>query len=325
MTTMISARRAVLLLTVTAALGVCGAARAAELAAKPSRTFERPEGDVLAIAYTADGKYLCAGGDRGVVYCWDVYTGDIVNRPTAHLRAAVFAVATYPLAPVAAHASELGIKFHLVGARGKVPTFPFKHMQTVLTLDFSRDGDHMASADRGGEIIVWDLWAGNPYRRFQAGKAPVNGVRFHPDGNLLAAASDDGKLTVWDTKADKMRYEIAAHEGACNSVAFNADGRFMATAGKDKKIKLWNPSDGKLIAALEGHEDAVNAVAFHPKGTPLLASGADDKSVRLWDTARRKPLQTVPHEKPVYSLAWRPDGAVLATASGKLVQLFDVK
>jgi len=311
---------------------------ALSLSTKPVRTFERPEGDVLALAFTSDGRYICAGGDRGVVYCWDADTGEIANTITAHLRAAVMSLATYPQAPFAAHASELGIKFHLVGAHGKAPAFPWAHRetgevptlpsihrQTVLALDFSKDGDYLASGDRGGETIVWNLWTGEPYRRLQNGKDPVDSVRFHPDSNHLAVTSDDGKLRVWDTKANKMLYELAAHEGSCDSAAFSPDGKLLATGGKDKKIKLWNVADGKPVAVLEGHQDEVNAVAFHPKGAPFLASASDDMTVKLWDLNARKAVQTLPHENKVNTLAWSADGVLLATAAGKVVQVFEVK
>ncbi len=227
---------------------------------------------MFSVTFTADGKYICAGGERGVVY-----------------------------------------------------SFPFKHMQTVLTLDFSKDGEQMASGDRGGETIVWNLWTGEPYRRFQPDKEAVNWVRFHPDGNRLATAMHDGKVRVWDVKANKMLYEIAAHEGESNSVAFSPDGKWLATGGKDKKIKLWNAADGKPVAVLEGHGDAVNVVVFRPKGVLLLASGSDDKTARVWDQASRKTVQTLSHEKAVYGLSWRADGGMLATGAGKLVQLFEAK
>ncbi len=301
------------------------AAFAAEIVSTPVRTLERPEGDVGAVAFTADGKHVCAGGERGVVYCWDANTGEIVNRVTAHLRATVFAVATYPLSPFAVHASELGIKFHLVGGHGRIPSFPFKHLQTVLALDFSRDGNHMASGDRGGEIIVWDLWTGEPYRRFQAGKAAVNSVCYHPDGNRVAAVSADGKLRVWDTKADKLLFEQQGHEGPAFSVAFSHDGKTLATAGRDRSIRLWDAGSGKARDVLQGHEDGVNVVLFHPQGASLLASAGDDKTVRLWSVSQKKLLQTLAHNKPVYALAWRSDGGMLAAGSGGQVRLLAVK
>jgi hypothetical protein len=307
----------------TALFPVAGSA--AEILTTPVRTLERPEGDVGAVAFTADGKHVCAGGERGVVYCWDANTGEIVNRVTAHLRAAVFAVATYPLSPFAVHASELGIKFHLVGGHGRIPSFPFKHLQTVLALDFSRDGNHMASADRGGEIIVWDLWTGEPYRRFQAGKAAVNSVSYHPDGNRIAAASDDGKLRVWDTKADKLLFEQQAHAGPAFSVAFSRDGKRLATAGKDRNVRLWDAGSGKAGEVLEGHEDAVNVALFHPQVASLLVSAGDDKTVRLWGISEKKLLQTLRYDKPIYALAWRSDGGMLAVASGGQVRLLAVK
>ena len=317
--------RQALLTTVACVLVWATTTLALEIASKPRQTLERPEGEVFSVAFSADGKYVCAGGERGVVYCWDANSGEVANRITAHLRAAVFSVVAYPLAPFAVHASELGIKFHLIGGHGRVPSFPFKHMQTVLALDFSSDGNHMASGDRGGETIVWDLWTGEPYRRFQPAKAPVNSLRYHPDGTRLAVATNDGNVRLYDTKADKLLYEVAAHEGECNSVAFTGDGRWFASAGKDRKIRIWNTEGGRAVATLEGHEDAVNTVVVQPKGARLLLSASDDRTVRLWNLDTRKSVQTIPHQNAVYGLAWSSDGRMVATGAGKVVQLFEVK
>ena len=52
-------------LLVCALVAVLCTAASLSITTKPIRTFERPEGEVLAIAFTADGRYICAGGDRG--------------------------------------------------------------------------------------------------------------------------------------------------------------------------------------------------------------------------------------------------------------------
>lgn len=304
---------------------------AIEVSEKPIKTFEREkqDGETACVAWSAKGDQLASSGDRAV-YTWDAQTGEQLNRathgPPGRRAVWVSCVAAYPKAPFMVHCSEFGIKFHLIGGHGKLPSFDAKHKQTPTCLDFSADGDHMASGDKGGELIVWNLWTGEPERRFEAGKELVGWLRYHPDGNRVATVSKDGKCRIFDVKADKMLLEIAAHEGNSGAVSFSADGKWLATGGKDKKIKIWNADDGKAGPVLEGHEDEVESLAFHPKaGSTILASGADDKTVRLWDVEAKKELKKIAHEGKVNCVAWRPDGGALATGAAGLVQVFEVK
>lgn len=68
-------------------------------------------------------------------------------------------------------------------------------------------------------------------------------------------------------------------------------------------------SDTSLI----GHTSAVWGIALHPDGTRLASAG--DVSVRLWDTATRQTTSVLNTDDAVLSMAWSPDGAMIAVGS----------
>jgi WD40 repeat protein len=108
-----------------------------------------------------------------------------------------------------------------------------------------------------------------------------------------------------------------------NAVALSPDGQIMATGAADETVKLWRVSDGSLIRTLTSHLGAVHSIVFSPNGQLLatggeLVYGAANRNVKLWrvsDGALIREL-TAPMTSIAWSLAFSPDGALLAEGDG---------
>ncbi|MYI84053.1 MAG: T9SS type A sorting domain-containing protein, partial [Rhodothermaceae bacterium] len=169
----------------------------------------------------------------------------------------------------------------------------------------------------------------------------VYSVAFSPDGKMLASGSDDEMVKLWDVETNANTATLEGHTDAVYSVAFSPDGKMLASGGGtfDETVKLWDVETNANIATLEGHEDGVSSVAFSPDGT-MLASGvgdaffpeffpeSSDNRVKLWDVASGEPIASLGgHTGEVWSVAFSPDGTMLASAGGTFdnrVKLWDV-
>jgi WD40 repeat protein len=117
------------------------------------------------------------------------------------------------------------------------------------------------------------------------------------------------------------------------SLAFSPDGKTLASAGgleeeAPGELKLWDVATGKNTATLKGHAGMVWCVAFSPDGKTLASAGGRFGNgggpvekpalgeLKLWDVATGKNTATFEGKGGmVWSVAFSPDGATLASAS----------
>ena len=109
---------------------------------------------------------------------------------------------------------------------------------------------------------------------------------------------------------------------------FSPDGGTLATGGDDGTLELWDLGKrSRRGLRLSGLKGRLYAAAFSPDGQILVGAGAEDGSLQLWDTSGGRavgaPL-TPPSASDVASLAFSPDGRMLAAGYHGFVVLWDV-
>jgi WD40 repeat protein/serine/threonine protein kinase len=168
--------------------------------AKEIRSFKGLTGNVVAVAFGADGKRLAAAADR-TVKVWDSETGKELQSLEGHEG------------PLRALAFSLDGKFLATGGddetarlweveSSKPPRTLEGHAGPVTGVAFSPDGRRLATAGGGTDATVrlWDVETGRELLQLAgAGRC----VAFSSDGKYLAAADSSGQVLLWTAGSEK--------------------------------------------------------------------------------------------------------------------------
>lgn len=272
-------------------------------------------GPVRAIAVSPDGRTAISGGFDQTAILWDVEAG-VARKVLRFHDGAVNAVAALADGRFAT-ASEDGRIALWRGTEADPVRVLSGHKGPIAGLAVSPDGALLASASWDETARTWPL-AGGEERVVEGHKGPVNAVAFLPDGRLVTGGYD-ATVRIWPREGDSGAPIIAQLPSPVNALAVSGDGE-IAAAGADFVVRFLR-LDGTIRAEAEIAPAPVIALAMSPDGAHVAAATAGG-AVAVVERATGQILnRLVGPGLPVWSLAWRPDGAEIVTGgSDRLVR-----
>jgi WD40 repeat protein len=210
------------------------------------------------------------------------------------------------------------------GAIMLLGTARLRQSSGVVAIAFTTDGKQLVSAGNHA-IRVWDAATGKEVRQLKA--TNIMGLAVSPLGKVMAAAQNNN-IQVWDLAT--LKPTVNPHTPGF-AVAISLDGGVLATGGrtarkaeKSDPVVLWDLKTGNKLRSLSGSMYQVFGLAFSPNGKLLAAvscgnsgfsppKSARPEIVRLWDVQTGKLQELDGHTDGATSLAFSPDGTVLAT------------
>jgi WD40 repeat protein len=182
----------------------------------------------------------------------------------------------------------------------------------MVDMALSRDGQLIASSDRGGYVIAWHGDTGKALTRpFQAHLYTCS-LDFSPDGAILATGSLDGTVKLWSAETWQVQGSPMSCGNQVHCVRYSPSGKLLAVA-TNYYLQVWD-LDQRVCITDFGRCPTVS-LAWMPDGTRLLSGDRQGSTIWEWDSSTWKQVGDIwkGDTGDTWRFAVNCDGTVIAS------------
>ncbi len=281
------------------------------------------------LAFSADGKFLAAGGQDGQVRVWSIPPDPL--KKGGKLEQKVKLIASLDngskwIDKLSWNLTCNQLAFSLgryvqiwdADSQTVITTLPFTN-SSILDLAWQPNGEHIAIAGDGG-IKVWDTnnWDDDPYLIDMPSASIV--TAWSGDSKYIASGNLDNTVTVLEY-GSHLPWIMRGFPGKISNLTWSQplqNSVPLLAASSMEGIAVWKKEaedeGGWNANVLTLHDGKIQALEFQPNSL-LLTSAADDGWLVLWTKAKQVG-QILEGGKHGFScLAWDRNGQQLAAGS----------
>jgi WD40 repeat protein len=213
---------------------------------------------VIPVSYSPDGRLIASAGEDGTARIWDAQNGTLLHTLNLHPNGnggtnlkfssdgSRLATATDIAGPKKVPGGDLEALVIIWDVATGRDMLTLKIPQRIWGLDFSPDGNQLATSGSDGYIMIWDAHTGTELFTLPGHSSTVKSVAYSPDGSRLATAAGD-LIRVWDL-ASRQTLITLPGPSLVSAVNFNSDGSRLANSSLDGTARVYTLDVNELMS-----------------------------------------------------------------------------
>ena len=194
--------------------------------------------------------------------------------------------------------------------------------QGVVAIAWSPDGTRIASGGADGVVRIWDARSGAILLELDSRGSTIMALAWTRTGERIAAVTQDGWVNAWNPSNGAELYSQpprVEQPPRCEqrSVAWSPDGSVLVSGSVVGAIDVRDGESGEILRILPTSEaSCAPMVSWSPDGSLVAAATRVSGQVVIWNEETWEEVHRIETGRPfLYTSAWSPDGAELATSS----------
>ncbi|KJE93402.1 transducin family protein/WD-40 repeat family protein [Capsaspora owczarzaki ATCC 30864] len=238
----------------------------------PITSFDGHTGNVTAVGFRADGKWMYSGSEDTTIKIWDMRTPGCQREYVA--GSAVNCVTLHPNQTELISGDQSGrIKIWELRTNKCAEDLIPEPDVPIRSLTIAPDASQLVAGNNNGNCYVWKLQhhaneptTATPIKHLAAHSSHVLKCLISPDARLLATCSSEleSSVKIWNIQANYSLFKtLSGHQRWVWDCAFSSDSAYLVTASSDQIARLWDIAQGESIKQFTGHLKAITCLALN--------------------------------------------------------------
>lgn len=220
------------------------------------------------------------------------------------------------------------LQIHVGSGQAVKLGIPFGIPSLILSLQYSNDGNYIATGHEDNQLRIWDVRSGKLMHQLPGHQSGIFDIQFSDDDQYLLTNSYDQSAILWDFNTLTPIQKFSGGIQYEPTATLSHSGKFVIYYKPQNYMVRYSIATNETEATFHGAQNQISEFTLSPDDK-YLAIGAKDGSIYVHDAVTGKIIdQYRSHNREISALAFHPLKPLLASGSiekGIIVNNFRAK